>query len=58
VPHRSSLIGLLHRLGYKEEADAAMKELPEEVSMDELKAWGDRHGINRDQLMDRMGGNP
>ena len=41
-----------------QEADEAARTLPAQVSAEELTAWGDRHGINRDELMSRMGGSP
>jgi hypothetical protein len=48
----------LRRLGYSEEADDAAQTLPAEISDEELKAFSDRHGISRDELMSRMGGSP
>ena len=48
----------LRRLGYTEEADDAAQTLPAEISDEELKAFSDRHGISRDELMSRMGGSP
>jgi hypothetical protein len=48
----------LRRLGYTEEADDAAQTLPPEISDEELKAFSDRHGISRDELMSRMGGSP
>ncbi|HEV2450509.1 MAG TPA: hypothetical protein VGS62_01110 [Streptosporangiaceae bacterium] len=48
----------LQRLGYTPEADDALRELPDEFDLQQLQAFGDRHGINRDELIDRMGGSP
>jgi len=55
---RSWLVETLRHLGYTREADAALRELPDEISLDQVQAFGDRHGINRDELMNRMGGSP
>lgn len=58
VPDRNWVVGLLHQLGYAQEAEAALRELPDEVSVEQLKEFGDRHGISRDELTSRMGGSP
>lgn len=55
---RQWIIDQLQRLGYPEEADEAARTLPEQVSAEELTAFGDRHGISRDDLVSRMGGSP
>jgi hypothetical protein len=55
---RNWLVETLRHLGYTREADAALRELPDEISVDQVKAFGDRHDINRDELMNRMGGSP
>jgi hypothetical protein len=55
---RQSVIHLLQALGYEEQADEAAKALPDPVSLDELIAFGDKHGISRDELTSRMGGSP
>jgi hypothetical protein len=55
---RQWLIDLLRRLGYEREAEDAAQELPAQVSLKELQDFGDRHGINRDQIIDQMGGSP
>ncbi len=54
---RQWVIEQLRRLGYTREADEA-RGLPEQVSAEELTAWGDQHGITRDELISRMGGSP
>jgi hypothetical protein len=54
---RQWVIDQLQRLGYTQEADEA-RELPEQISAEELQAWGDKHGLSRDELMSRMGGSP
>ena len=54
---RQWIIDKLQRLGYTQEADEA-RALPEQVSAEDLQAWGDRHGISRDELISQMGGSP
>jgi hypothetical protein len=49
---------MLHRLGYERAAEEAARELPDPVTMDQLAAFGARHGISRDELTSRMGGSP
>lgn len=55
---RQWIIDQLRRLGYTQEADEAARTLPDQVSAEELTAFGDRHGISRDAMIDRMGGSP
>jgi hypothetical protein len=54
---RQWVIDQLQRLGYTQEADEA-RELPEQISAEELLAWSDKRGLSRDELMSRMGGSP
>ena len=54
---RQWVIDQLQRLGYTQEADAA-RELPEQISTEDLLAWSDKQGISRDELISRMGGSP
>jgi len=48
----------LRRNGYPQEADEALRVLPEEVDRRQLEEFGDQHGISRDELVSRMGGSP
>jgi hypothetical protein len=48
----------LRRGGYQQAADEALRDLPEEVDLEQLEAFGNRHGISRDELVSRMGGSP
>jgi hypothetical protein len=52
------LIQTLRHLGYTEAADEAARELPDPLSSEELEKFGDRHGINRGEIMSRLGGSP
>jgi hypothetical protein len=53
---RQWVVDTLRRSGYTEEADEASRVLPDEVDLKQLQEFGDRHGISRDELIDRMGG--
>jgi hypothetical protein len=55
---RQQLADLLRRLGYTEAADDALRMLPDEISVEQIKDFGNRHGISRDELISRMGGSP
>jgi hypothetical protein len=55
---RQWVVDTLRRLGYREEADEASRELPDEVSRKQLAEFCDKHGVSRDALNDRMGGSP
>jgi hypothetical protein len=55
---RQWVVDRLRRMGYAQEADDAARELPDPVDLEELMAFGNRHGISRDELMSRMGGSP
>jgi hypothetical protein len=51
-------VELLLRAGLVEEADAALRELPDPVDLEQVQTWGLRHRISRDTLISRLGGNP
>jgi hypothetical protein len=55
---KKSVIHLLQILGYQEQADEAAQALSDPVSLDELIAFSDQHGISRDELTSRMGASP
>ena len=55
---RQWFVDTLHNLGYTEAADAAARELPDPVSMEELRKFADRYNISRDEVMSQMGGSP
>jgi hypothetical protein len=55
---RQWVVDQLRRLGYTQEADDAARTLPDHVSVEELTAFSDRHGLSRDELVSRMGGSP
>jgi hypothetical protein len=55
---KQAVVDELRHLGYQEAADAAVRELPDQVSRKELEEFGDRHNVSRDELVNRMGGSP
>jgi len=52
------VVDTLRRLGYATAADEALRELPEDIDLEELEEFGDRHGISRGEMVNRMGGSP
>ena len=48
----------LRRLGYTEAAEEAERELPDPVSLEEIRQFADRYNISRDEVMSQMGGSP
>lgn len=48
----------LRRLGYAQQADEALNELPDPVDYERVLRFGEQHGVSRDELIDRMGGSP
>ena len=55
---RQWVVDTLRRLGYAQEAEEAERVLPDPVDIDQLREFGDRHGISVDELTSRMGGSP
>jgi hypothetical protein len=52
------MVDTLRRLGYTEASDAAEQELPDDPSNEQVRQFGDKHGIDVDELASRMGGSP
>lgn len=55
---RQWVVDTLRHLGFTQEAEEALQELPEEIDEKQLLEFGDRHGIGSNNLTDRMGGSP
>jgi hypothetical protein len=56
---RQSVVDVLNRLGYRELADEASRDLPDPVDINQLEEWCGQHGVpNMEQLISRMGGSP
>lgn len=49
------LVDILRRLGYTKEAEDALREMPDEFDLEQLQEFGDRHGISRDEVTNRLG---
>jgi hypothetical protein len=55
---RQWVVDTLRHLGFTKEAEEALRELPEEMDRQQLREFGNRHGIDLSTLTDRMGGSP
>jgi hypothetical protein len=55
---RQWVVDTFRRLGYTQVADEAAQVLPDQVSVEQLLDFADRHGISRDEVTSRMGGSP
>lgn len=55
---RQWLVDSLRHVGLTQAAEDAERELPEQVSLEEIQKFADRHGISRDEIISRMGGSP
>jgi hypothetical protein len=55
---RQWLVEALRHLGFPQEADEALRVLPDEIDREQLLEFADRHGISSSELIDRAGGSP
>jgi hypothetical protein len=55
---RQWVVDTLRHLGYTQEAEDALRDLPEEIDREQLIQFGNRHGIDSSSLTNRMGGSP
>jgi hypothetical protein len=55
---RKWLVDTLRRLGFPQEADEALRVLPDDIDREQLVEFADRHGIDRGTLTERMGDSP
>jgi hypothetical protein len=55
---RREIVRILRQTGYTELADEAERVLPDPIDIDELAAFAQAHGLNRDDLISEMGGSP
>lgn len=53
---RQWIVDMLRHLGYAQQADDALRELPEDFDQQQLREFGNRHGISHDELISQMGG--
>ncbi len=56
--NRQWVADTLRHLGYEQAADDALRVLPEAIDNEQLREFGDKHGISLGELMSRMGGSP
>jgi hypothetical protein len=56
--NRQYVVDTLNRLGYREQAVEASRDLPDPVDADRLEAWCMQHGLSMDEVISRMGGSP
>ena len=52
------MVDELNRLGYRELAEEAARDLPDPVDINHLEAWCMQHGLPMDELISQMGGSP
>ena len=55
---REWVVNTLREIGHSQAGDAALRELPDPVEVDQLAQFGERHGITLDTLISGMGGSP
>ena len=55
---RQHVVDDLERLGYRELAAEALRDLPDPVDIDRLETWCSQHGIPLDEIISHMGGSP
>ena len=57
---RQSVVDMLNRLGYRQLAVEASRDLPDPVGLSRLEAWCEQHGLpwGGNDLISRMGGSP
>jgi len=55
---RQEIVALMRRTGYTELADQAERALPDPVDAQQLEAFAQSHGVNRDDIISEMGGSP
>jgi hypothetical protein len=55
---RKWVVDTLRRIGYPEAAEEALRIFPDDIDIEQLREFGDRHNISHDELISRMGGSP
>jgi hypothetical protein len=55
---RQYVVDELNRLGYRELAGEASRDLPDPVDINRLEEWCLEHGLSQDDVISRMGGSP
>jgi hypothetical protein len=52
------VVNILRTAGLPEMAEEALHVLPDPVDSEQVAAWAVPHGINMDELINRVGGSP
>ena len=55
---RQNVVNILRTAGLPEMAEEALHVLPDPVDSEQVAAWAVPHGINMDELINRVGGSP
>lgn len=55
---RQEIVDTLRRAGFPDAADHALRILPDPVDLNEALALLKEYGVDRDELINRMGGSP
>jgi hypothetical protein len=55
---RQHVVDEMNRLGYRELADEASRELPDPVDANRVAAWCIQHGVTQDDVISQFGGSP
>jgi hypothetical protein len=55
---RKRVADRMRHAGFPQAADAAERELPDPVEMEQAIEFGTKYGITRDDLISEMGGSP
>ena len=55
---KQKVTDMLRHAGFAEAADAAERELPDPVELEQAIEFGSKHGVTRDALISEMGGSP
>ncbi len=55
---RQQVVDVLRTAGLPEMAEEALHVLPDPVDSEQVAAWAVPHGVNLDELINRVGGSP
>jgi hypothetical protein len=55
---KREMVAVLRKAGMSQAADEAERSLPDRVDLERAAEFVRRYGINRDELISRMGGSP
>ena len=55
---RQHVVDLLERLGHKQLAEEASRDLPDPVDIEQLENWYLQHGLSVDDMISQSGGSP